>query len=188
MLKAARGIIALMGRAPVSDFTIYFGDPKSAFQNSLAAIGGSVLLIMIAARTIIFLRAALAETPPAFPALHIGLTAALYLLAFTALAWMISLIFHRREEFWGWAAMRHWVVFYALIPVTLSLVLARMGIFPLALANAILFTAFIGWLFADIRLAQKLGGLGVIGGVFAGCMIHAMGLSILLTAIVQLIA
>ena len=52
-LSGLRGVLALMTRAPATQFSNFFGAPKQAFQNSLAAIGGSVLLMMVAARNII---------------------------------------------------------------------------------------------------------------------------------------
>lgn len=188
--RGIRGVIALMSRAPADDFPKFFGAPKPAFQNSLAAIGGSVLLIMIAARAIIMLRHKIIDDPSAtthVPALQIGMTAFFYLLAFTLIAFMLSVIFDRREAFLRWTAVRHWLVFFALVPLTLLLVLAKVGVLPIMLANAALFIVFIGCLFADIRLAYKLGEMGIISAIFAACMVHAMGLSIILTAVVQMI-
>ena len=189
LMRGFNGVIALMGRAPSGNFPNFFGEAKTAFHNSLTAIGGSVLLILILTRSIIHLqrRAAKDAADASIPVLQIGITAAFYLLAFTLIAFMLSLIFDRREEYFRWATLRHWVVFYALMPVTLVAVLATAGIFPIVLANGLLFTAFIGWLFVDIRLAYKMGGLGFIGAVFAACMTHALGLSIILTAVVQMI-
>ena len=197
-LSGLSGVLALMTRAPATQFSNFFGAPKPAFQNSLAAIGGSVLLMMVAARNIIHMQRHLAQDVStngggtddlvSFPALHIGITAFFYLLAFTPIAFMLSVIFDKRAAFLRWAVVRHWMVFYALALIALILVLARLGIFPLMLANAVLFTAFIGWLFADIRLAYKLGEMGLVSAVFAACMVHALGLSIVLTATVQMIA
>ena len=188
-MRGLRGVIALMGHAPHERFSDYFGAPKPAFQNSLTAIGGSVLLIMVAARYIILLRRQITGEGAVlgFPALQIGITALLYLLAFTWLAFMAGAIFDRRDDFWRWATVRHWMVFYALIPTSLALVLAKLGIFPIMLANGLVFTLFISWLFADVRLAYKLGDVGIIPAVFIACMVHAVGVLVILTAVVQMI-
>lgn len=189
-LNGLKGVLALMGRNPMTDFRDYFGDAKPAFQNSLAAIGGSVLLILIAARGVISLqrRAALDEAvDTAIPAFQIGITAGLYLLAFTLIAFMLCLVFDRRGAYLRWAVLRHWMVFYALVPTAVVLTLAAAGWLPAALANGVLFAVFIGWIFADIRVAYKAGELGLMSAVFAACMVHAMGLSVILTAVVQMI-
>ena len=189
-LRGFRGIVSLIGRAPLDDFEHYFGPPKAAFQSSLAAVGGSIYLIILAAQNVMKLqrRDIIAdEIHSSNSAMHIGLTAFFYLLAFTGLAFLLSLILSHRQAFYRWASVRHWAVFYALIPTTLALVLAGAGLFPAVMANAILFIAFIGWLFADIRLAQKLGEMGLMSAIFTGCIVHAMGLLILLTSIVRVI-
>jgi hypothetical protein len=80
------------------------------------------------------------------------------------------------------------MVFLALIPLTLLIVLAGAGLMPIMIANFAAFTLYIGWLFADIRLAYKLGDMGLIGSVFAACIVHALGLLIILTAVVQLLS
>lgn len=191
-LSNLKGVLALMGRAPMTDFSDYFGEEKPAFQNSLAAIGGAVLLILVIARNVIALQRSAASNPDGnidsgAPLLHIGLTAFIYLLAFTLLAFMLSLIFERREAFWRWASLRHWMVFCALVPMAIMMALAGAGIIPARLAHIILFAVFISWLFADIRLAYKAGEMGLISAIFTACMVHAMGLSIVLTATVQMI-
>ena len=189
LMRGFNGVIALMGRAPRDEFPNYFGEAKPAFANSLAAIGGSVLLIMIAARYIIALRRRItgAEEAAGFPALQVGVTAFIYLIAFTAIAFMLAAIFDRKEAYYRWATVRHWMVFYALIPTTLALILAKLGVLPLMLANGLLFVVFIGWLFADIRAGYKLGEMGIVSAIFAACMVHAMGVSVILTAVVQMI-
>jgi len=145
---------------------------------------------MVAARYIILLRGQIAGEGAAigFPALQIGITALLYLLAFTWLAFMVLAIFERRDHLWRWATVRHWMVFYALIPTSLMLVLAKLGVFPVMLANGLVLALFISWLFADVRLAYKLGEIGIITAVFTACMVHAIGVLVILTAVVQMIS
>jgi len=101
---------------------------------------------------------------------------------------MLSLVFEKRSAFYRWATLRHWMVFLALVPLTALMVLAVAGLMPIMVANFAAFVLYISWLFADIRLAYKFGDMGLIGSVFAACMVHALGLSIILTAVVQMSA
>ena len=195
-LTGLKGVLALMGRAPMSDFPTYFGKPKPAFKSSLAAVGGSVLLIMIIARSVMTLQQraaqarvdnveAAASLPLPLPLFQIGVTALFYLLAFTMIAFLLSLVFNKKEAVWRWATLRHWTVFYALIPTALILVLAGHGLLPVIFATVVLFTGFVGWLFVDIRLAYKVGEMDIVGSIFTACIVHAVGLAIILTAVVQ---
>lgn len=181
-----KGILSLLGQRPAQDFTHYFGAPRPAFQNSLAAIGGSALLILILARYVLILRArVLGDSVSGFPALYIGVTAFLYLAGFTLIAFCAAKFFQKDENFYAWTALRHWLVFLSLIPLTLIMVLTGLGLLPVMLANGLIFTAYMGWLVMDIRLAYKFGDLGFIGSIFTGCLIHTLGLFIILTAVLQ---
>lgn len=192
-MRGLRAILALIGRAPLSEFQIYFGDMKSAFKNSLTAVGGSVLLIMIIARNVTILQRRTSgsgrddnfELATSLPLFQIGITALFYLLAFTAVAFLLSLVFGNKDAVWRWTSVRHWMVFYALIPTALIVVLASNGLLPAMLASVVLFTVFIGWLFADIRLAYKVGEMDFVGSIFAACIVQAIGLTIILMATLQ---
>lgn len=188
--RGLNGLISYMGRGPHDQFERYFGPPKAAFRSSFAAVCGSVLLIILAAQNVMKLQRRdnlAAEIHSSNPVIHIGLTALFYLLAFTGLAFLLSFLLSYRQAFYRWASVRHWMVFYVLIPTTLVLILAGVGVFPVMIANFILFIVFVGWLFVDIRLASTVGEMGLMSAIFTGCMIHAMGLLILLTSIVRLI-
>ncbi len=198
----ARGLTALLGRAPAVDFDLYFGPPRRAFKISWAVVGGSLLLFLIFASNFAALRqraaapleAALGKSDDIDGAVHSLLAAwpfgagfSLYLLSFTAFAYVLGYVFQKREYFYQWAALRHWMVFLALIPLSVFAGLARFGILPIMLVNITAFIFYVGWLFADIRLADKFGRIGVMGSVFAACLIHALGLLITLALVVQLL-
>ena len=111
-LIGLKGVLALMGRAPVLDFPTYFGGMKSAFKSSLAAVGGSVLLIMIIARSVISLQRraaqagadnvdAVASLPLPLPLFQIGVTALFYLLAFTVIAFYFPWSLTKGRPFGG---------------------------------------------------------------------------------------
>lgn len=191
-LIGLKGVLALMGRAPMSDFRTFFGKQTSAFKSSLAAVGGSVLLIMLTARSIFMMQSRRADgdniekaVSQELPLLNIGITALFYLLVFTVTAFLLTTLFHKKEAFGRWVTLRHWMVFYTLTPTALILTLAGSGLLPAILATGVLFTVFVGLLFADIRLAFKAGTLDIVGAIFAACIIHAAGLVIILTATVQ---
>jgi len=187
--QRAVDIFSLLGRRPASEFPKLFGPPPIAFQNSLAAIGGSALLILILARYVLILRArVLGEVVNGFPALSIGLAAFLYLLGFTAIAFAATKFFHKQASFYPWAALRHWLVFLCLVPLAIMMVMTGLGLIPIIITNGVIFTAYMGWLLMDIRLAYKFGDLGLIGSIFAGCFIHALGLFIILATILQIIS
>lgn len=197
----ARGLIALLGRASADDFSLYFGQAKRAFKFSWAFVGGSIYLFLVFAQNLTVLRQRAAAPleralqsgsaqrsvdPVNFPFQPIGFGFLLYLLGFTGIAFGLCFIFAEREAFYKWATLRHWMVFLALIPLAAFSWLARLGFIPIMAVNFIAFIFYVGWLFADIRLADKFGRLGWMSSVFAACIVHAFGLLITYSLVFQM--
>jgi len=142
--QRAVDIFSLLGRRLAAEFPRMFGPPQIAFQNSLVAIGGSALLILILAHYVLILRARLlGEAVGGFPALSIGLAAFLYLFGFTIIAFAAAKFFQKQDGFYPWAALRHWLVFLCLVPLALMMVMTGLGIFPILIANGVITNNFL---------------------------------------------
>jgi len=123
--------------------------------------------------------------------LPLGVFAAIvivYMLTFSACAYILSMIFDRQDRFRPWVIIRHWSVFFGVLFAALFFGLYLMGLIPFAVALGVAFLVFIGSLAVDIRLAQKIVGFDWMGAIYTGCIIAAMGISVIGTGVIQMTA
>jgi len=106
-----------------------------------------------------------------------------FLLAFPFVAVISATLFQKPERWPAWLIVRHWTVFFLAWAVTLGFALYLRGPLSFAVANMFAFAAWIGLLVIDIRLAQKVGGLGLGASVLVGSIITTLGLSLILAAL-----
>lgn len=113
----------------------------------------------------------------------IAIIGLLYLMSFSAVAYILAMVFDRQDRFRAWVIVRHWCVFLLAWLSALGFGLFTLGILPLPAAYGILFAAYMGLLFIDIRIAQRVVGFDWGGSTLAGCLISISGLSLLLTGV-----
>jgi hypothetical protein len=113
----------------------------------------------------------------------IAIIGLVYLLSFSAVAYILTMIFDRQDRLRAWVIIRHWCVFFLAWIAALGFGLFKAGIFPLPAAYGVLFAAYMGLLFIDIRIAQRVAGFDLGGATLAGCLISITGLSLLLTGV-----
>ncbi|MGB0906352.1 MAG: hypothetical protein ACPGVT_02570 [Maricaulaceae bacterium] len=109
-----------------------------------------------------------------------------YMLTFSASAYILAMIFDRQDRFKPWVIIRHWAVFFGVFLAAIFFGLNLMGVVPYALALGVAFMVFIGSLVVDIRLAQKIVGFDWMGAIYTGCIIAAMGISVIGTGVLQM--
>lgn len=106
-----------------------------------------------------------------------------YLLSFSAVAYMMVMVFDKQDRLRPWVIVRHWSVFFLAWVSALGFGLYLLEIFPFMAANGVFFAAFMGLLFVDIRLGKRIVGFDWNGAVLTGCIIAVTGLSLLLTGL-----
>ncbi len=126
------------------------------------------------------------EAAQIIPPLNFGFAAMIYSLTFSATIYIITRALGKAERFAPWVIIRHWAVFFCVMGAAILYGLYLLGIVPFVLSSAVAFVLYLATLAIDIRLAGKIGGFDFTASVFTACIIFAMGLSVLLIAVVQL--
>lgn len=157
------------------------------FWQSYIALALSVPAFYICAISIARQRAVLFETTPSLvPPLPFAFVAFIYLLTFSASAYIICAAFKIQDRFQVWVILRHWSVFFIVLLAATLYGLNLLGIMPFMAANYAALVLYLSVLIIDIRLAQKIGGFDFTPAIFTACIIFAMGLSVLLIGVVQI--
>ncbi len=126
------------------------------------------------------------EAAQIIPPLNFAFAAMIYSLTFSATIYIITRALGKAERFAPWVIIRHWAVFFCVMAAAILYGLYLLGIAPFVLSSAVAFALYLATLAVDIRLASKIGGLDFTASVFTACIVFAMGLSVLLIAVVQL--
>ncbi len=111
----------------------------------------------------------------------------LYALTFVVSAYMLSLVFDKMDRFRAWVIVRHWAIFFSALLSALILGAFLAGWVPFTLAIYAVMGIYLFTLAIDIRLAQRIVGFEWGAAVLTGCLITAMGLTVLLMGVVQYI-
>lgn len=131
-------------------------------------------------------RAAITGAEAGPPTLLFFIVLALYAASFILSAYVISLAFDRMEKFGPWVIMRHWCMFFAALFAAFIMGLYILGFLPFGLVMNAALILYVGTLFIDIRLAQRAAGFDWGAAILTGCIITAMGLTVLLAGVYQL--
>lgn len=159
---------------------------RRGFQQSFIALVLSVPALFTAALGIATQRAEiLGGEPAAIPVAAFGIIAGLYLLSFSATAYMITMFFDRQDRFRPWVITRHWAVFFMSLLVAVGFGTYLLGWLPFAVANAVAFIVFMAVLAVDIVLAIRVANFRWGAAIYAACAIAAMGLCVLLFGTAQ---
>lgn len=178
------GVMAAIGRLPNWEryFDLSRRGLKLSFLSQILALPGFYLVARLASEG----RAeALAVNAPDIQIPTVALIGLIYLMSFSAVAYILAMVFDHQDRFRAWTIVRHWCVFFLVWFVVLGFLLFKINILPLSAAYGVAFAAYLGCLFIDIRLAQRIGGFDWGGATLAGCLITVTGLSLLLTGIAQ---
>lgn len=181
-LTLISGCLAVIGRIP--NWERFFDLSKSALRLTFLAQILILPAFYIIANSAVKGRSELLKIEAgsvSVPA--IAIIGLVYLLNFSAVAYIIAMVFDRQDRFRAWVIVRHWCVFLLAWLAALGFGLFTLGVLPLTAAYGILFAAYMGLLFIDIRIAQRVVGFDWGGATLAGCLISITGLSLLLTGV-----
>ena len=106
--------------------------------------------------------------------------------SFSICAYLISNAFDKGATFKSWAVVRHWSFFFIAFSSAIILGLNYIGLIAFSVALPLIFCLYIGTLAVDIRLAQKVAGFDWGGAILTGCILTAVGLTIILMGVTQL--
>lgn len=178
------GVMTAIGRLPKWEryFDLSRRGLKISYISQILALPGLYLIAKFAAEG----RAELlgVEADP-IQLSAIGLIGFVYLMSFSAVAYILSMVFDKQDRFRAWTIVRHWCVFFLVWIVALGFGAFKLNLIPLPAAYGMAFAAYLGLLFIDIRLAQRITGFDWGGATLAACLITVTGLSLLLTGVSQ---
>lgn len=176
---------ALAGRA---DWTDHFELSRMGVQQSFIALLLTIPAFYLIAHAVQLERARiLEETLAVIPLAPFAIIILLYLLCFSAVAYIFTMIFDKQDRFRAWVITRHWSVFWLVLIVAGIFGLNLIGIVPFAAANFLALVAFLCILLIDIRLAQTIIPFPIGAAILIGCTVNAMGLVVILLGFEQAI-
>jgi len=109
-----------------------------------------------------------------------------FLLSFSAGAYLITMVTEKQDRFRPWVITRHWAVFFLAWVVAAFFGLNAAGLMPFNVASGIAFAAYMGLLAIDIRLLQKVVGFKYGSAILLGCLIIAVSLTLVQLGLEQL--
>ena len=178
------GVMAAIGRLPNWEryFDLSRRGLKYSFFSQIVILPGFYFTAKISSEGRAEMLGVTAPSIQLAPVLIIGLV---YLLSFSAVAYILAMVFDKQDRFRAWTIVRHWCVVFLAGFVLLGFVLFKINLIPLPAAYGVAFAAYIGLLFIDIRLAQRISGFDWGAATLAACLITVTGLSLLLTGVSQ---
>jgi len=178
-------IKALLGRP---DWTDHFNLTHKGLQQSFIALLLTIPAFYLIAHAVQVERAKLLEEAiGAVPLAPFAIILLLYLLCFSAVAYIFTMIFDKQDRFRPWVITRHWSVFWLVLIVAGIFGLNLIGVMPFAVANYIALAGFLCILLIDIRLAQAIIPFPIGSAILIGCTINAMGLVVILLGFEQVL-
>ena len=179
------GVKALMGREEWPD---HFDLSRGGFKASFIALALTLPAIYLIAYGVQAERAArFGEALSPIPLAPFAIILGLYLLTFSACAYVFAMLLDIQDRFRPWVITRHWCVFWLSIIVASLFGLYLMGILPFGLVNYAALTAFLGLLLIDIRLGQVIIPFKMGAAILIACFINAMGLIVVLMGFEQVL-
>ena len=172
-----------MGRA---DWVDHFDLTRKGLQQSFIALILTIPAFYLIAHTVQVQRSRLLQEPVTIVhLLPFAIILLLYLLCFSAVAYIFVMIFDKQDRFRPWVITRHWSVFWLVLIISVIFGLNLIGIMPFAAANFLALAGFLGILLVDIRLTQKIIPFPMGAAILIGCTINAMGLVVILLGFQQ---
>ena len=185
-VAALIGTIKVIAGRP--DWADHFDLGKTGLKQSFIALFLTIPAFYLIAYAVQVQRSRiLEEAVSAIPLVPFAIILLLYLLCFSAVAYIFTMIFDRQDRFRPWVITRHWSMFWLALTVAGIFGLNLIGIIPFAVANYIALAAFLCVLLIDIRLAQTVIPFSIGAAILIGCTINAMGLVVILLGFEQVV-
>lgn len=185
LAKLLTGCLKALGRA--EDWEAHFDFSKKGLQQSFLAVILSIPFYYVCAAAVQRNRALLngAEQAAPLPTTAFLMILMFYALTFVVSAYIFTLVFDKMSSFRPWVIVRHWSIFFAAFFAAVFMGANMAGILPFVIAIYIVMGIYLFTLVIDIRLAAWIAGFKWGEAILTGCLITALGLSILLIGIEQ---
>ena len=112
---------------------------------------------------------------------------ALYAMTFVVSVYIIAMVFDKQDRFRAWVVVRHWAIFFAAMFAALLMGLNMAGVLPFYVAIYSVLGIYLLTLAIDIRLASRVGGFEWGAAILTGCLITAMGITVLMIGVAQFV-
>jgi len=176
---------ALLGNA---EWTDYFDLSRKGLQQSFIALLLTIPAFYLIAHAVQVERATqFGEVVTAVPLAPFAIILLLYLLCFSACAYIFAMVFDTQSRFRPWVITRHWSVFWLALIVAALFGLYLAGLLPFTLVNYVALAGFLSILLIDIRLAQAIVPFKIGTAILIACVINAMGLVVILMGFEQVL-
>ena len=175
---------ALAGR---EDWADHFDLSRKGLQASFIALALSLPAFYLMAHAVQIERAARFGEQTVIPLVPFAIILTLYLLTFSACAYMLTMIFDKQDRFRPWVITRHWTIFWLALITAAFYGLYLLDILPFGLVNYLAMAAFLGILLIDIRLSQVIIPFNIGQAILIACAINAMGLIVVLLGFEQIL-
>jgi len=185
LMKSFLGLFAVIGNWP---------NWESYFDLSRKGLKASFILLLLALPAYYIFISAIYEQGARIQNLDRGavplppfiIITSVFLLSFSAGAYLITMVTDKQDRFRPWVITRHWAVFFLAWIVAIFFGLNRAGLLPFNLAYGIAFAAYMGLLAIDIRLLYKVAEFKLGSAILLGCLIIAMSLTLVQLGLEQL--
>lgn len=180
------GCVKALGRG--DSWEAYFDLSRKGFKQSFVALALSLPFYYVCAEGVRQHQAGLSgEAVSALPAGAFFLIFTHYAATFVVTAYIIAMVFDKQDCFRPWVIVRHWAIFFAALFAALLMGLYMVGVLPFLLSVYMVFGIYLFTLVIDIRLAARIPGFEWGAAILTGCLITAMGLTILMIGVSQFV-
>lgn len=174
------GVIKALGE---QEWEQEFDLSRKGLTRSFIAIALYIPLSFIVARAAVEYNDVVGNVP--YPS--IALILILISLTFPLIAYILCSVFDKQESFRPWVITRNWSILFAWIVIAAPFALYLIGLSPFSVAFFIGMTAYVCTLGIDVRLASRVAGFDWTGAVFAGIVISAASMMVLLFGLQQIL-
>lgn len=180
------GCLKALGRA--DGWEDHFDLSRKGFKHSFLALALSLPFYYVCAAAVRRNQASLAESAiNGLPTAAFFLIFTLYVSTFVVSAYIIAMVFDKQDRFRPWVIVRHWSIFFAAMLAALLMGLYMGGVLPFLVAVYVVMGIYLLTLAIDIRLASRIAGFEWGAAVLTGCLITAMGLTVLMIGTAQFV-
>jgi hypothetical protein len=175
------GVINALGNKPWDqDFDL----TRKGLPRSFIAIALYIPLSFVVARAAVEYN----DVPGNVPYMAIAIILVLISLTFPLVAYILCSVFDKQESYRSWVIVRNWSILFAWVLVATPFALYLVGLSPFSVAFFIGMTAYLCTLAIDVRLASRIAGFDWAGSVFAGIIVTATSMMVLLFGMQQILA
>ncbi|MEP1229866.1 MAG: hypothetical protein ABJG88_04260 [Litorimonas sp.] len=184
-MKSFLGLFAVIGNWP--NWESYFDLSRKGLKTSFIVLLFALPAYYIIISAIYVHGAQIQELErEAVPAAPFIIITSIYLLSFSAYAYLLTMITDKQDRFRPWVITRHWAVTGLAWVSAIFLGLYMLGPLPFTLSYGVTVAGYLGLLAIDIRLLHKVAEFKLGAAILLGCIIVAFSLTLVMLGLEQL--